>query len=268
MRVLFGPVRTVCLALLIVAQESTGVPAAAMTMGCPQPDSTEIMLDGARGATTLSIATGGDLVLSALAFPTAPGEGDASGLDGAASILADFRARPVRLATDGVPDRYDRRHAYVYAADGRLLQAELVAAGLAIVRPDGTPPDCVRALLALEATARKAGLGLWQDSRIVGNAMEESSLSARNGLYGLVEGRVVSIGYGSRLVFVDFGRNHRTDFTVMMQNGLIPRLREAGISLESLSGRAVRVRGVIEESGGPAIRIADPFALELLDRTE
>ena len=70
------------------------------------------------------------------------------------------------------------------------------------------------------------------------------------------------------MVFLDFGRNFRTDFTVMVPNSLVPRLLEAGIALETLEGRAVRVRGVIEDSGGPAIRIADPFALEILDRAE
>jgi len=32
-----------------------------------------------------------------------------------------------------------------------------------------------------------------------------------------------------------------------------------------LTGRLVRVRGVIEESGGPAIRLGGPLALELMD---
>jgi hypothetical protein len=67
------------------------------------------------------------------------------------------------------------------------------------------------------------------------------------------------------MVFVDFGHDFRTDFTVMVARTLVPRLLEAGIALESLKGRAVRVRGVLEESGGPAIRLADPLELELLD---
>ncbi len=70
------------------------------------------------------------------------------------------------------------------------------------------------------------------------------------------------------MVFLDFGRNVRTDFTVLVQQSLVPRLLEAGIPVDSLVGRVVRVRGVIEESGGPAIRLADPLALEILDRTE
>jgi Staphylococcal nuclease homologue len=259
------PRRLVCLTLMIVAAASQV--AAAQIEACPAPDPTPVRLSATNRGTTFSTATGAEVVLSGLAFPQLPG-GKTSAAPGVAAILANFESQSVRLAPAASPDRYGRLHAYAYTSDGRLLQAELVAAGLAVVRPEGMPPDCVRMLLALEDSARTARLGLWRDSNIIANASEESSLSARSGLYGLVEGRVVSIGYGSRLVFVDFGRNYRTDFTVMMQNALVPRLRDAGISLDSLSGRAVRVRGVIEESGGPAIRIADPFALELLDRTE
>ena len=263
MHVSFRPVRLMLPVLIGVAAASEG--ASAGIEACPAPNPTPVRLGTTNDGMTWSTATGSDVVPSGIAFPRIPGIETPS--DGAA-FLADFAAEPVRLATAGPPDRYGRQHAYAYAADGRLLQAELVAAGLAVVRPEGVPPDCVRMLLALEESARKARVGLWQNPSIIAKASEESSLSERNGLYGLVEGRVVSIGYGSRLVFVDFGRNYRTNFTVMIENALIPRLREAGFSLESLSGRAVRVRGVIEESGGPAIRIADPFALELLDRTE
>jgi hypothetical protein len=70
------------------------------------------------------------------------------------------------------------------------------------------------------------------------------------------------------MVFLDFGRSFRTDFTVMVPKTLEPGLVEAGIAVESLAGRVIRVRGVIEDSGGPAIRLTEPLALELLDREE
>jgi hypothetical protein len=42
-------------------------------------------------------------------------------------------------------------------------------------------------------------------------------------------------------------------------------LAEAGVEVDGLVGRRVRVRGVIEASGGPAIRLGDPGDLEFLD---
>ena len=236
---------------------------------CPASTAEEAVVTGATAAGALLLSEGREVILAGLAFPQAAGSATESGGDPRlAAAVGRLVTGPVRIAAAGPPDRYGRHRANVYAAGGGWLQAELVAAGVAIVRPEGGDTACVRALLALESAARRTGSGLWADSNFVVKATEEASLSARNGLYGLVEGRVVSVGYGSRMVFLDFGRSFRTDFTVMVQKTLVPRLLEAGISVESLAGRAVRVRGVIEDSGGPAIRIVDPFALEILDREE
>jgi hypothetical protein len=186
---------------------------------------------------------------------------------GLAAAIARRATGHARVADGGAHDRYGRIHGDVVTAHGTWLQAALVTDGLALVRPEGDTA-CVRALLALERAAREAGAGLWADARIIAKATDHASLLAKSGLYALVEGRIVSVGYGSRMVFLDFGRYFRTDFTVMVPKTLVPRLVEAGITVDSLAGRAIRVRGVIEDSGGPAIRLTDPLALELLDREE
>jgi micrococcal nuclease len=214
--------------------------------------------------------SGEEVVLAGLAFPQVSDVKSLSvAKSGLAAAIARLAAGPVRVAPASTPDRYGRIRADVLTRDGAWLQGALVAAGLALVRPeDGGNGECLRALLALERAAAEAGAGLWADARIVAKATDESSLLAEIGLYALVEGRVVSVGYGTRMVFVDFGRRFRTDFTVLVPKTLVPRLAEAGIAVESLAGQEIRVRGVIEESGGPAIRLTDPLALELLDRKE
>jgi len=216
---------------------------------------------------TLLTADGEEVVPAGLAFLQAHDARVARELDLAAALVA-LGAGTVRIAPAGEPDRYGRTRAQIFLADGRWLQAELVSAGLAIARPEGTDAGCDEALMAREAEARKARTGLWADSKIPIKASDQSSLLAQTGLYGLIEGRIVSVGYGSRMAFLDFGRDFRTNFTVMVPNPLVPRLLEAGIAMESLAGRAVRVRGVIEENGGPAVRLAHPQQLELLAREE
>ena len=67
------------------------------------------------------------------------------------------------------------------------------------------------------------------------------------------------------MVFLDFGRNYSRDFTAMIPVAVAERLAEAGFPVEGFEGRLVRIRGVIEESGGPAIRVDDPVAIEALD---
>jgi len=191
-----------------------------------------------------------------------------SGPDGPEAPLPLPAAERFQLVAAGPPDRYGRTPMLAFDAGGELLQARLLRAGRAVVRPGSGGTACTQALHAAEAAGRQAGAGLWRKPGIVAKATDATSLSARVGLYAVAEGRIVSIGYGSRMVFLDFGRNFRTDFTVMVQQSLVPRLLEAGIAVDSLAGRLVRVRGVIEESGGPAIRLTDPLALEILDRAE
>ena len=258
---------TIVAAALILCL-SIGRPASAES-GCPLLPGADVVVAGATAAGTLLAADGTEIVLAGLAFRQAT---DEAGESGAAVHLGDALSRlgtgTIRIAPEGAPDRYGRLHANAYLPDGRWLQAELVAAGLAVARPDGGTAPCMQKLLTAESAARMAEAGLWADSNFRVKRADDPSLFMRNGIYDLVEGRVVSVGYGSRMVFLDFGRNFRTDFTVMVPNALVPRLLDAGIAVDSLKGRAVRVRGVIEDSGGPAIRIADPLALEILDRAE
>ena len=165
-------------------------------------------------------------------------------------------------------DRYGRVHGDVRLPDGRWLQRALIAAGLARVRPLSGENACVEALLADEAGARRAVAGIWGSADYALRAADDPSLLERSGLYEIVEGRVLSTGRGSRLVFIDFGRDFRRDFTVMVSHAIAQLLNETGRTVESLKGRVVRVRGVIENSGGPAIRLNDPIELELVDEDD
>ncbi len=172
---------------------------------------------------------------------------------------------PVTLAAVGNPDRHNRIHAWVFLADGRSLQSVLVGEGLARVRFMPGEELCGEDLLPSEKNAREARKGLWNSHEYAIRSADDPSLLEQIGLYGLIEGRVVSVDVGSRIVFLDFGRNWRRDFTVMVAASAADRFTAAGKKLESLAKRRVRVRGVLEESNGPAIRLDDPAAIEILD---
>ena len=188
---------------------------------------------------------------------------------GAASRLLDqlARGKNVAIAPAG-SDRYGRLHADMRLADGRSLAGELVAAGLARVRPLAGENGCVERLLGQEAAARRAARGIWAGPDFAVRAADDPSLLQRSSLYEIVEGRVLSIGHGSRLVFIDFGWDFRRDFTVLVSPELARRFAESGWPVDRLKGRLVRVRGLIEESGGPAIRLNDPIELELVDEDD
>ena len=162
-------------------------------------------------------------------------------------------------------DRHERTLAQVYLGDGTWLQAAMVEAGLARVRPFAGDFSCLDSLVALESEARNMGRGLWRSAEYSVISAYDPSLIDRKGLYVLVEGRVLSVGHGNRVDFLNFGQFWRSDFTVMVAAKIAKRFTEIGQPIDTLAKRRVRVRGVIEESGGPAIRLSDPGEIEVLD---
>jgi endonuclease YncB( thermonuclease family) len=165
----------------------------------------------------------------------------------------------------GQSDRHGRILAEVRLGDGRSLQEALVAGGFARVRPPAGDSACLGPLILLEREARRRKIGLWRSPEFGVIRADDPSLIERKGLYVLVEGRVVSVGRGNRLDFLNFGRNWRRDFTVMVGAPVSASMAESGLAIATLSGRRVIVRGVIEESGGPAMRLNDPSEIEILD---
>lgn len=242
-------------------------PVAAGEGGCALPVTEMVRVAGAIDGDTIETEDGATVRLAAIEAPKALGFGDPAMAEAAREALEGLVAgTPVSLARVGDgPDRYGWVHAQAFLPDGRWLQAVLVEAGLVRIRPLEGETACVIPLLAAEDTARAADLGVWKGKRNDPLNPDDPSLLARSGLYELVEGRVLSVGHGSYMIFLDFGPVYRRDFTVMIPPPVAERLAAAGFPADSLEGRSVRVRGVIEESGGPAIRIHDPVAIEVLD---
>ena len=67
------------------------------------------------------------------------------------------------------------------------------------------------------------------------------------------------------MIFLDFGRDYRRDFTVMVSPQVAKGLTAVGVSVDGLAGRRVRVRGVIEERSGPTIRLNNAAEIEVTD---
>ena len=259
-------VRGLGLAGLLVAGAMAPVSALAAE-GCPSLPTERLAAVEAIDGDTIALEGGGVLKLAGIEAAGSPGFGDSFQATAARGALESrIAGRELGLVPVGpAADRYGRRHTQVFLPDGTWLQEALVGLGWARVHPVAGERACVVALLEAERQARAAGLGVWSDRRSGPRRADDPSLSQRSGLYEVVEGRVQSVGHGSYMVFLDFGRNYRRDFTAMIPAPVAERLANAGIPSDSLKGRYVRVRGVIEESGGPAIRIDDPVVLEVLE---
>jgi endonuclease YncB( thermonuclease family) len=172
------------------------------------------------------------------------------------------------LAATGQIDRYSRLVAHVFIArDGaeRWLQQDLVGAGLARVSGRVGNAACAKALLAREQSARTGKLGLWREPYyVMGKAEEPLEVLKQRGRFALVEGRVLSVRESGATIYVNFGRRWSEDFTVTIAKRNERVFSAAGLTPKSLEGRRLRVRGWIEERGGPWVEAARPEQIEVL----
>jgi len=66
-------------------------------------------------------------------------------------------------------------------------------------------------------------------------------------------------------IYLNFGRRWTEDFTVTILKRNERKVTSGGLNLKQLEGRNVRIRGTIEERGGPWIEVVDPAQIELAD---
>jgi len=166
-------------------------------------------------------------------------------------------------------DRYGRLAAQVFISEGggeRWFQADLVSAGLAQVSSRVGDAACARALFAAEQAARDGKLGLWADPYYVMNKAEDRAdvLKAR-GRFALVEGKVLSVRESGGTIYVNFGRRWSEDFTVTIAKRNEKAFTAAGLEPKKLAGRRVRIRGWVEQRGGPWVDAARPEQIEVLN---
>jgi endonuclease YncB( thermonuclease family) len=170
----------------------------------------------------------------------------------------------------GDTDRYGRVPALVLpilqetSGDQRSVQHALLAHGLALVAARVGDRACAAAFLAAERDARRRGLGLWASAAyVIKQAAQPREIAAERGRFTLVEGTVLSVRESGNTIYVNFGRRWSEDFTVTVPKRKERAFAAAGMKLEELTGRRVRVRGVIEERGGPWIEAAYPEQIEI-----
>ena len=220
-------------------------------------------------------ACGGDTIANAVVSRVI--DGRTFVLNGGREVrLAAIEVLPLPLPqeTDAAPGGAAARDALAAllgngaAADGEhLVQADLLAAGQARVAAHVTSHACAMELLGREKTARRAKLGLWANSYYdMLNADNPTAVLAEQGHFALVEGNVLSVRESGATIYVNFGRRWTEDFTVTILKRNERNFTAAGFELKKLAGRHVRVRGWIEERGGPWIEATRPEQIELADR--
>ena len=148
-----------------------------------------------------------------------------------------------------------------------IWQEALLSKGLALLMPE-TSDDVVR-LIAAEDTAISNGLGMWRDDAmhephyVVAGASDKTLWGRSNladvkdaiGRFVVVDAVLVSVEHQEWRSYLNFGQDWRRDFTIAIGSDLRDVLVGSKEALDDWIGRKVRVRGVIENRGGPYIAL-------------
>ena len=218
------------------------------------------------GTEAIITADGGQLSLGGLYFPSR--QAGATDPEAAlAELLTGHQVQP--LSVSATPDRHGRLPVQLLLlsagqAQALWVQEELLARGLAVVMtgPE-TGPALREAMLAVEAEARAGRRGLWAASE---NAILRADDPDRiQPGFRLVEGRVLAIGESRHSLFLNFGPDWRTDFTVIVQRSDRSAFKGGLRGLRALEGQTIRIRGRVFQRGGPSIRALHQNAIEVLE---
>lgn len=183
---------------------------------------------------------------------------EAIGLDRGASLYT---------ATTAV-DRHGRTlaHMVVDGTDGTpsvWAQQHMLENGLARVYTFADNRALAEPLLAFEAVAREARLGIWANDfyavRNVNNVGHDIDT------FQLVEGLVMNAAKVGKRIYLNFGPVWRTDFTVLLSAGALKMFEQGGIDPLTWRGKWLRVRGWVKERNGPLIDVDHPERIEIVN---
>ncbi|MEH3147745.1 MAG: DNA-binding protein [Methylobacterium frigidaeris] len=188
----------------------------------------------------------------------------------ATAWLLDLRGRPLATREVAAPDRWGRVSLDAATRDDDApvdLAGGLVAAGLAQVDAGEADTLCRPGLLAVEATARREGKGVWAAAAVI-PADDAARLVAAAGRFVLIEGRVRSVGERERRTYLNFAPFGEDGLSVTMQKRTWRILVGRGLTAAALRGRRVRARGTVELWRGPTLDLGAAEMIELLDEEQ
>jgi endonuclease YncB( thermonuclease family) len=181
-----------------------------------------------------------------------------------AALSELVQGRSVTLHFGGTrQDRYGRVLAQLAREDGLWVQGELIRRGLARVYTFPDNRAAAAEMLALEREARAQRRGLWADTFFAIRRPEDTVRFT--GEFELVEGKIVDGARTGNAVFLNFGTDWHTAFTLRLNSEALRLFRSDGVDPLALIGTTVRVRGYIRRDRDRAIMdITHPEEIERL----
>ncbi len=184
-----------------------------------------------------------------------------------AKLEALVLGRSVQLKYGGRrKDRHGRALAHLFLAGEAgpvWVQREMIQAGMARVYSFADNRACIDALLADERRARNERRGIWAEGfYAVLRAGRSGALVKKAGSFQIISGRAVAAARKGRRIFINFGRDWRRDFTIVIPAKSWKLFKKKQFTLEGFTGRGLEVRGWIGLRNGPVIEVDHPEQIE------
>jgi endonuclease YncB( thermonuclease family) len=168
-------------------------------------------------------------------------------------------------------DRYGLLFAHLVTAKVAWVQQDLVSKGLAWAFSSTSSPDMVETLKLIEEKARSQRVGFWKNPAYAIKNPENVGEFINS--YQIVEGKIISISETSGAVFLNFGKNWKTDFAVKIKSNYLPLFLAEDSDPSSKydsplkwKNRFVRIRGWVTRSNGPLMVLTHKEQMDFLSQ--
>lgn len=151
----------------------------------------------------------------------------------------------------------------VLKKDDVWLQGLLLKDGLARVYTTPDNDALLDQMLKIEQNARKSKIGIWADDSEF-KILTPDETADHMGDLVIVEGVIQDIASIRNNLYLNFGKDWKKDFTVMINPNLRKKFAHDGAELMGLNHKTIRVRGYLREYNGPLIELEDSAHLEIL----
>lgn len=144
--------------------------------------------------------------------------------------------------------------------DNAWAQGTLLALGLARVKTTARNSHMAGDMLLLEEKARSDKLGIWGDITV----LTPDTADSASGSFAIVEGQVESVALKKNRIYINFGKDWKTDFTLSIAPDNKRAFAKEKLDPQSWGGQTIRVRGNVRDYNGPYMEIDHPAAVEFI----
>ena len=146
-------------------------------------------------------------------------------------------------------DRYNTTHQIALDKNGNIIQEKLLKNGLAYLID--TRSSHLENFIKSENFAIKQKKGIWSKRKIISPNETEKKIYS----FQIIQGRVKQATLKKNFLYLNFGEDWRTDFTVGIPKKIIKVFKKKKVDINNLDGKKIRVRGFIEHYYGAFIKI-------------